>query len=486
MTVHRNREFGYEFRHTLLRPTLLVVIAMGLLVALASGVQDAANAPAASRMFSAAAVYYDGAYRFDFFAFNGQGTGLAQVPFVVTITGYGNQTVYRNVSGATSTNGSLELSAALPEGLYEVSVTAGPQGSSNYWSEGPAGDDVTLGPLPPGKIVPLLNPLVWPLVVPEGFSGQPGVQVFVPDPDGSSVQALSVYYSVGDYSPNTGPAAEKNATLLGVLNTSHEFFPLVLTGTPAPVLIEIFSSNGTLAASYANSTANSYSLGQTWGLASNSEFTSYYSSDMFLLLPLMAVVASVGVYARDRSTGVLESTLVRPITALGLAGSRLLAVVSALLLSVGMGTLVADILIRGVAGSWVLPSFLIAFVLGAAICVGFFVGVVFAASHAFRSLMTVLAIGLGLYFLLDVFWHQFGLGIAGASSLFLLRFQLLSPVNYSSLAWASMTNVVPDFVYELSGPPASYGVGPWTVGLTGAVWALLPALALVALVRGRD
>jgi len=484
--MSRSGGFGYEFRRTLLRPSLLTVIAVGGLVALASGAQVASNNSGPSRMYSAGAFYYEGAYRFDFYAFNEYGASLSDVPFTVHLTGYGNnQTIYSNHTGTTDTNGTLQLSAPVPQGSYQVGISAGPPNDLSYWSNGASGGEVSIGPLAGGQVEPLLNPLVWPLTLPVGFSGQPGFELFLPPANESRPQSLMVYYALGSSVPNVGPATEANASLLGSLTSSHRFFPLVLS-SPLSLLIEIFAPNGTLVASDSNWTTGFFSLGQTWQVASNSQFTSSFSNNMLLLLPLMAVVASVAVYARDRSSGVLESTLVRPITPVQLAFSRLFALVTALLLSVAVGMLIADALIHGLVGVWVLPSFLIAFAITASITIGFFVGLVLAVSHAFKSLMPVLTLGLGLYFLFDVFWNSLRLTVAGNSNAALVRIQLYNPIGYVGLAWASLTNVLPVDVYGLSANATRFGVGPWVVGPAAIGWALIPAVALLTLTLTRD
>jgi ABC-type transport system involved in multi-copper enzyme maturation permease subunit len=482
-----NRGFGYEFRRTLLRPSLLAAILVGGLVAIASGAQVAAAGATLSREFSGVALYDEGAYNFDFFAFNEYGSGLSDVPFSVMVTQSAGTAAIANLSGQTGFNGSLQLSVPMAQGTYEAFVTAGPPGDGDYWSGDVNSGQVDIGSLAPGKIIPLLSPIVSPLVLPVGFSGQPGLQVFYPGAIGAIGQAPEVYYAIG-----YARVSESNSTRLGTLITSHQFFPLVLSSPPysssAPVMVEIFAANGSLLAADSSSSVSDYSLANTVKLAPNSAFIGSYWTDMTEFLPILAVVVAIAAYGRDRSSGVLESTLVRPITPLGLAVSRLLAVTAAMLLSVGVGTLVIDLLIHHTVGYYVLPSFLIAFALGSAVLVGFFIGTMFALSYAFRSLLTAFGVGLGLCFLFDVFWDGLRaeiLSSPNAPPSLYLTLSFYNPIQYASLVWSALTNSGP-LGYGVYVTAASYGVGPWNVGLAAAGWALIPTALLVALVRTRD
>lgn len=491
----------YEFRRTLTRPTLLIAISIGALVALASAAQAAASGPSPSRMYSGVLEYSGGDYLFEFYAFNAYGTPLAGQVYSVQVTGSGGQPVLDNLSGETGTNGQLRLAAALPEGSYAAQIEAGPQGELGYWSQGASSGQVQIGQLAPGQLVPLLGPIVSALDLPIGFDGQPALQVFFPVANLTQTRGPSVYYALVSPSDTTAPLAPvppSEAKFLGVLTTSHQSFPLVLTppsDSEAPtVLLEVFSPNGTLLALDSNTSASSLSFAGTGVLTANVAFSDF-SGNMALLVPLLAVVTSISVYARDRSSGVLETTLVRPITPLGLALSRLAAVVAAMLCSVGLGVLVSDALIRGMMGYYVFPSFLTAFVLGSAVAVGFFAAIVFALSHVVRSVLSVLSVGLGLYFVLGIFWSSLTTAIVSAtygpyttlsSGAAYLKLQFLNPIQYLTLAWGALTNTVPSGWTEYGGSASAYGIGPLSLGLAAIAWVMLPVLLLMWRILNRD
>jgi hypothetical protein len=135
---------------------------------------------------------------------------------------------------------------------------------------------------------------------------------------------------------------------------------------------------------------------------------------------------------------------------------------------------------------------LLAFELGTSITIAFFVGAMFALSHGFRSLLTVLSSGLGLYFLLAVFWNTLVqaitspyTGMGGAEPLTLASW-FYNPIQYTNLVWAALTNAVPQGYGGLYGAASSYGAELWSVGLAAAAWALIPAVLLVTLVCTRD
>ncbi len=287
-------------------------------------------------------------------------------------------------------------------------------------------------------------------------------------------------------------------TPLGVLTGPLQTFPLTIRPTRDSsylnLQLEIFSPSGSLLALDTNCTAASLSPYQTPSSVSDQAF-SYFANEMVLLLPLMAIISSFSVYARDRISGVLESTLVHPITLRGLAVSRFAAVLTALLLTLGVGMVVSDLLIHYVVGYYVFPSYLFSVYLGFTVVTGFFVGVVFLLSHVLRSTATLLGTASGLFLFFGVVWNSvvssieplFG-GFAGTPSGAILQVHLsfLNPLEYPELILAGITNTTPIGATGYGGSAATYGISPTALVLSALAWTLIPFVLLLWRIRTRD
>src|SRR5580658_9666430 len=223
---------------------------------------------------------------------------------------------------------------------------------------------------------------------------------------------------------------------------------------------------------------------------------STFENDMTYLLPLLAIVAAFSVYARDRISGVLESTVVQPVTRQGLATARFLAVVIVLLSGLGTGMALSDELDYLAVGYYLLPSYFVSFYLGFAIALVFFVGIVFLMSHVLRSTAALLAIGMGLYLWFSFFWgttitsfeassRGYYVGTQSATGL-QVNLDFFNPIQYPALFLSGITNTTPFAAAQYGGTAASWGITPIALGLSALMWTLIPALLLVWRIRTSD
>jgi ABC-2 type transport system permease protein len=498
------RGFTYEFRRTWLRAPIVLIIVIGILLALAATTQVAANPPSFARMYSGVLYYSDGFYHFDFYAFNQFGDPLSGVNYTVAVFNASGTGLLLRVSGNTPSNGTLDLTALLPEGTYTANVTAGPQSSGSeptfFWSQGESFGVVDIEPLPAGTVVPILSPIATAVDLPTGFSGESALQIYFPSPNGTCESDCSVYYTLVNLTsgPGPGPLPETSMTLIGFLRSSLQTFPLAIVPTSdtqsLSLQIEIFSPSGSIIALDTNTSAISYTPYVSSNSVADSAFA-YFAFDMLFVLPLLAIVCAFAVYARDRISGVLESTLVQPITRRALAVSRFFAVLAALLISVGVGMLVSDLLIQLIVGYFVLPAQLVATFSGCAIVATFFVGLVFLLSHWLRSTATLFGVAVALFLLFGVFWGSitstlgtdFG-ALAGTNvaAEFQVKLSFCNPLGYSGLIFAGITNTTPPGAAEFATSAAGYGVTPETLILSGLAWTVVPFLLLLWRIRARD
>lgn len=492
---------AYEFRRTWLRVPTLAIVVVGVAVALASASQIAVNSPGPSNLYSAVVFYDSGAYHFVFHAFNQYGNPLAGVNYNVTVlntTGSGPIfPVLLSLSGNTPANGTLEMSATLPEGTYQSVITAGPQGGglgpNSFWSQGPSQATLTLEPLPPESVVPILAPIVTAVDRQIGFAGEPGLQIFFPTLGGTCNAGCRVYFALVNVTsgPGPGPLPESAMREIGPLTLPLQTFSLTIVpnGNSAflNLQVEIFSPTGSLLALDTNCTARSLSPYLTPASVSSNAF-GYFTSDLILIIPLLAIATGFSAYAGDRLSGVLESSLAQPITRRALVVSRFLASTTALWVMIGIGMLASDELIHLVVGYYVLSSFLLSAYVASALVAVFFVGVVFLLSHAVRSVPVVFSTAFSLFLLFGVFWDSLnsflqdwffgGVGSPSAAAL-QVHLEFFNPLQFSSLVLAVVTNTTPAGLAQFGGSPASYGVTVASLGLAIVVWAVTPFALLL-------
>ncbi len=492
--------FVYEVRRAFVRPAVLMVFIVTILVALASATQVATNPPDFARNYSGAVFYFGGAYHFEFYTFDQYGSPIPGIDYTLQFSSASGSKSLANASGVSPSHGILDVVFPLPQGTYMVSYTAGPQNGGPYWSQGQSNGVFQLDPIPQGQVLPLLSPLTSAIDLTTGFSGTPALQVFLPNPGGSSVGTDSIYYTLVDLQNGAlaSPLPRSAMTFLGNLQSALQSFPLSIhpnSSTPSLNLqVEVFSPSETLLLLDTNASASEFSPYETATSVSDAAF-SYFSSDMDLLVPLMAVVASFSVYAKDRIAGVLESVVVLPVTRPGLAASRLVAISAAMLGALLLGVGLSDAAIHQVVGYYVFPSYLVAVYLGFAVSTIFFTGVTFLLSHLLRSHAALLGITIAIFLLFGILWYSLDSAVAAGLGVLVgtpggARFQVISsffdPIQYPSLLLAGLTNSTPGAASQLGGPPSSYGITPVSLLLVAGVWTVIPLVLLSWRIRTRD
>ncbi|MGP8078328.1 MAG: ABC transporter permease [Thermoplasmata archaeon] len=475
---------------------------VGLLIALAAILQVSANTPGPERLFSGEMFYSGGQYHFDFYAFDEYGHQLAGIPFQVVVN-IPNGSVVANLSGVTGSNGTLFLATTLPVRAYQASIVAGPQGQSSigFWSGGLGDGGVSFGNLSPGSFLPLASPFAEPIDRPTGLTDAPGMLVFIPVSSACPSGPCDIFYKILNESNGPfGVFPESSMTYLGSLNQSPKILPLTIPSTVnisfERVRFEIFSSTGVFLSKDTNTSAVSLTPYASSSSVSVQSY-GYYSGDMAEAVPLIAIIVSYTVYGRDRISGVLESTVVQPVTRTAIATSRYLAAVIAIMGAIGVGLLVTDLAIKALVGYYVFPSYLLSFLIGFTISVAFLVGLVFVLSHLFRSTAAVLGVVLAVYLVFTILWNSLTyslesyLGIGSDTSReagFQARMLLGNPMEYYNLILGVLARGTPA-VSSQFGPgasPVEYGVTVPLIALCGALWAIVPLVIVLLRIRTAD
>ncbi len=483
MRTRLPNHFIYEFRHSFLALSTAVVVIVGAVVALDVSDHVASNLPTIPRYYSGILYESVGIFHFDFNAWDVYGTPLTGVAFSVSVTPASGGPPFMNRSGVTSEDGSLDLAIALVNGSYNASVRAGPQfppWQTSYWWNDPNNGSVSFGALPAGAFLRLLTPYVNAVNLPVGFAGETALRIHFPTWSVSCPLGCPAYYAIVNLSNGVAPVAlaESNMTPLGILASSTETLPLGLAPSSISywdeVQVEVFSPSGALLALSANVSAWALTPQSMEGLPSNLAFQWLLPLDLSFVVPLVAIITSFAVYARDRVSGALDATLVQPITRAGLAASRFLAATASVLVGLAVTILLTDALVRSYVGYYAYPVELAAKFVGFTVAAVFFAGLVFLVSHLARSEVATIAVPLSVYggFLLLAVSND----VSGWNV-------LLSP----ALSWGPFTSAFlgAPFLDGVRNPPP-FGVQLACLVLTSAAWVLAPLLTLFLQIRRRD
>lgn len=213
-----------------------------------------------------------------------------------------------------------------------------------------------------------------------------------------------------------------------------------------------------------------------------------------LLIPILGIFTSYLTYGRDRTTGVMESVLKRPVTRQGMITSRFIANAVSIGISVVLSTILGDLIIIHFFGKG-LSLYFSLFFMWTYIIEGFsFLALMYMAAHLVKSQSRLLGIAIALFIIMDIFWLIIpaailgGLGISRVSSTYILgnvAFGYASPAGYGSLVQFFFTDHI-GFLSTVSVNPATYGVTEIYLILAGLLWVLIPYGITYYLARNFD
>jgi len=508
--------FLYELRRGLLSIPLLVLTALIIVAAFGILAAIAESQPAPSNFPEESGAYYftAGEYHFEFYAYTQSGVPIPGAIFSLMMYPP-NETVNAStisLANATGTTGS--------SGLVQFAV---PLGGSNYtavmqWTA-PNRPIIDNGPgfvsavsrLPPG--VTILYDSTWTatIQITHHLLLASSLLIYYPGPNGTAPPDYQVYWAASQNEslpPTTLP--ESSMHRLGVLTSLGEVFSLVVPPYPisetfAPPIgaqsngylqVELFTTTGQLVAMDTNQSAGNFFPPSTG--TGTSVALGFGGIFMVYLVPLMAILATYSVYGRDRLTGVLEGVLARPVSRLGLATSRYLAVIVALCIAVSLAMGCLEGLVYWVYGGFLsLPGALTLFA-ALLVEIGAFTGITFLLSHTLRSAGSLVGISLGLFALFTGGWLILPVLIAGLTGTLytagyetaIVHLDFLNPVQFFTLAQYQLLASVPSgFVGPFGGGPTAPSADGITLGsliATGLAWTVLPLLAFFYVVRNHD
>ncbi|AKA48559.1 hypothetical protein IX51_04990 [uncultured archaeon] len=200
------------------------------------------------------------------------------------------------------------------------------------------------------------------------------------------------------------------------------------------------------------------------------------------LIPILGVFAAYLTYGKDRTTGVLESVLKRPVTRQGLISSRFVANSVSIVASVIVSMIFADLIIMHYF-SLGLSTYFSLFFIWTYIVEGLsFLALIYMFAHVVKSQGALLGVSIAVFVVMALFWSIIpftilaALNIAPASSTYIFAsvvFNYASPSGYSSLVQFLFTNHI-GLLSTLSANPAAYAVTEPLLIAAGILWIAVP------------
>lgn len=212
------------------------------------------------------------------------------------------------------------------------------------------------------------------------------------------------------------------------------------------------------------------------------------------LIPILAIFAGYLTYGRDRTSGVLESVLKRPVTRGELISSRFASNAIAIIIAVGLSMIFSDLIIHHYFGMYLSTFFSLYFIWTYVVEGIAFLAIVYLFSHVVKSQGALLGGSIGVFVVFDLFWSIIpvailsALNVSSTTSSYILAniaFDYSSPAGYSSLVRAMFTDEFGLFGAETINPTA-YGIISPILIVAGLLWMIVPFSLAYVLAKYRD
>lgn len=213
-----------------------------------------------------------------------------------------------------------------------------------------------------------------------------------------------------------------------------------------------------------------------------------------LFIPILGAFAAYLTYGKDRTTGVLESVLKRPVTRHGLLSSRFAANTVSVIISVTASMFIADLFIEHYFGMYLDLSFTLFFIWTFIIEGLAFLAIIYMSAHLVKSQGALLGITIAAFLVLDLFWSVISslillaLHVSNGTAQYIhasVLFNYISPSGYRSLVQFHYTNQI-GLLGNLTANAASYGVTIPLLILAGILWVSVPFAITYWLSGSRD
>ena len=398
-----------------------------------------------------------------------------------------NGTVYNSTSASNGFANSTIPTGTASHGTIDVSYS---YTTFRRSTEGPT-SNLSFGPS-----LKWTGLQVLPGIVDPSNTTRFGIQLFYVGPNGSASPSLNVYvYNISlpatkiltNYSYNRSVSGftvlNLFPTVKGVNSTDR--YGLAVTNSTGSILFVYPSqSRGLPLTDYTPMTQSTL---QSLVYAGTSEILGF-------LIPILAVFAAYLTYGKDRTNGVLESVLKRPVTRGGLITSRFLSNSVSIVVAVGLAMIFSDLIIHHYFGMYLSTTFSLYFVWTYVVEGISFLALVYMFSHIAKSQGAVLGAAIALFVVLDLFWSIIPIAILAAlkistsSTAYVsasVGFDYASPAGYSTLVQTMFTSKF-GIISSSTIDPSAFGIiAPFLI-IAGILWMAVPFVIAYYLAKNRD
>ena len=521
------RDFFYDFRRTFTGKFTIVMIVLIVLssvgISYAGAVLSSSGSSGASPQATAyilPEIYqaHDGGYNFSLYAVNGYGqpvtgldlnTNVSLLNYTINVKSVQSSVVsmanftektngqgfsYFSIGGNSSVNlVQLNYHAAYKNGLGAYQRTAELFINNNTVTFAPNTISASY------KILKNSTNVLYTMKVANPSSQYLANEfVYYAAPNGTPSPTLNVYYHVGNGTSSSSlpPASISNFTLYKSISGSDHYvltLPLTKTANLKQVSVALTNSTGTILGGNTDAFYSSVSTAAV--------LQALLQVPYEFLIPIIGIFSAYFYYGKDKTSGVLESVITRPVTKGRLFMSRYVGSAVTFLLALLIAIFLSDYVLLHYTGSLMSWTSFFGIVFGYTIEAIAFSGIMYILAQFVKSQGALLGIGIGLFFLLVFVW-----GVIVDAILYLLHTNVatsagyslsitlgaISPTFYPSMITSYVTGYYPPTFGITSSSTAplfsasSLGITLTSVVAVGIVWILIPSLISFLLARSRD
>ncbi|MCL4421323.1 MAG: ABC transporter permease [Candidatus Thermoplasmatota archaeon] len=498
------RDFLYDLKRTLtgkftiIMIVLVILLSIGMAYVTVTVSQSPSSAPPSAVSHVLPDIYpVKGGYKIVDYAVNGYGQPvphLAVSSYVFSFNGSSSsKTVLARLNGTTDSSGFVSFSYNTDMREVNYSYSAYYQYGSvtvnstaffeTYHSNGKNATFFSSGFYHSnggGSIsnISLLPDYLYVIPVSSTTSKEPtNFLIYYAGPNSTAVPTMKVYFNYTNYI-SISAETNSNMTYLKTItgrNATIVTVPLNSSANNKDINVGVFASND-----------SAMGMGFIPYSVINSALviTELLQLPYEFLIPILGIFSAYFYYSKDKASGVLESIIVRPVTKGRLFASRFTAgVISffvALIISLGF----VDLVVLHYTGSALSSGSFFSILLSYFATAIAYSGIIYLISQFVKSQGAIIGIGIGLFFLLAIFWGDIAFLLP-----FVLHVNLSVPGAYSIVI--ALSSISPSFIptmntYLMNGLYTGDGVSLGSLLFVGIAWAIIPAVASFLLARSRD
>ncbi|MGC8609380.1 MAG: ABC transporter permease subunit [Thermoplasmata archaeon] len=505
------RDFIYDFRRTftgkftIIMVILIVLVTVALAYASASSISSSSSSPASDAYLLPEIYQSGGSLKVVDYVVNGYGQpvpGLYISSIIYNVSEKSENpasSIYLNgtTNGHGFFNSSIPVNWTIVEYDYVSEYQSGVAVSSTnaYYENSTFG--VSFYPnFHPNNVPPTASEVpgpayfyIFPVANPTSVSND-DIFIYYAAPSGSYMPDERIYYEVANSSftfPASSPSGMTFFKTTGGIRSTIISLPLNATATNNEVEVELFNVSG-----------RDFNAGTVTVLYRPVSAGSVLESSLALpfefLIPILGIFSAYFYYGKDKASGVLESIIARPVTKGRIFISRFTAGAISFLLAILIAEALADIVIFRYTGSWISSHTFFSLSLGYAAEAMAFSGLIYLASQYIKSQGALLGTGIGLFFILVLFWDLI-------VDIILFESHINLALKSTNILYMALSAISPSFIPTLASDlntgvystvtgnalvASSVGIDAFSVVGVGLTWIIIPSVLSFLMARSRD